>query len=86
MNKKIFDLNKLYIVTDFDHTLTTKNSQNCWGVLSTIPNISKDYITQSIKNNPVLFSFVPLSYSDMSYVLSSVRYEGGSVNKKLLFF
>ena len=57
MNKKIFDLNKLYIVTDFDHTLTTKNSQNCWGVLSTIPNISKDYITQSIKNNIVMFNF-----------------------------
>ena len=55
MNKKIFDLNKLYIVTDFDHTLTTKNSQNCWGVLSTIPNISKDYITQSIKNNDYYF-------------------------------
>lgn len=52
MKRKLsFDLDKLYIVTDFDHTLTTKNSQNCWGILSSIPNIDKEYIKQSHQNN-----------------------------------
>ena len=46
-----FNLDKLYIVTDFDHTLTTKDSQNCWGVLSSIPNVNKEYIKKSHKNN-----------------------------------
>ena len=46
-----FNLDKLYIVTDFDHTLTTKDSQNCWGVLSSIPNVDKEYIKNSHKNN-----------------------------------
>ena len=46
-----FNLDKLYIVTDFDHTLTTKDSQNCWGVLSSIPNVNKEYIKRSHKNN-----------------------------------
>ena len=56
MNTKIsFDLNHLYIITDFDHTLTTKNSQNCWGIISTIPNISKEYIKQSKENNDLYF-------------------------------
>lgn len=62
MNKKLFDLNKLYIITDFDHTLTTKNSQNCWGVLATIPHISEDYIVQSIKNNDYYF---PIEQNDL---------------------
>ena len=62
MNKKIYDKNKLYIITDFDHTLTTKNSQNCWGVLASIPHISKDYITQSIKNNDYYF---PIEQDDL---------------------
>lgn len=56
MNKiKKIDLNKLYIVTDFDHTLTTKESQNCWGILSKIPNVSKEYIYQSNLNNNYYF-------------------------------
>ena len=38
--KLTFNLNKLYIIADFDHTLTTKESQNCWGILSNIPDIS----------------------------------------------
>lgn len=46
-----FDINKLYIVADFDHTLTTKDSQNCWGIISKIPNISKEYIKKSKQNN-----------------------------------
>ncbi len=60
-NKKIFNLDNLYIVTDFDHTLTTKESQNCWGILSTIPNISKKYIQQSHNNNKYYF---PIEQSD----------------------
>ena len=43
--------NKLYIIADFDYTLTTKDSQNCWTVLSTIPNISKEYIKESRQND-----------------------------------
>ena len=55
--KKIvsFDLNKLYIVTDFDHTITTFDSQNCWGVLSKIPGISKEYIKESKDNNNLYY-------------------------------
>ena len=50
-----FDLNKLYIVTDFDHTITTFDSQNCWGVLSKIPGISKEYIKESKDNNNLYY-------------------------------
>ena len=56
MDTKIFlDLNKLYIIADFDHTLTTKDSQNCWGILSKIPNISSKYIKESKENNDYYF-------------------------------
>lgn len=56
MSKKVtFDINKLYIITDFDHTLTTKDSQNCWSVLSEIPNIDKDYIIKSKNNHKFYF-------------------------------
>lgn len=56
MNTRLtFNLNKLYIIADFDHTLTTKESQNCWGILSNIPNIAKEYITKSESNNSYYF-------------------------------
>lgn len=56
MNTKIsLNLNRLYIIADFDHTITTKDSQNCWGILSEIPNISKDYIKESKENNDYYF-------------------------------
>ena len=53
--KLTFNLNKLYIIADFDHTLTTKESQNCWGILSSIPNISTEYIKKSSSNNNYYF-------------------------------
>lgn len=56
-----FDINKLYIVTDFDHTLTTKNSQNCWGVLSQIPNVDSEYIIKSKQNNDY---YLPIEQND----------------------
>ena len=49
--KLSFNLDRLYIITDFDHTLTTKDSQNCWSILSSIPNVNKEYIKRSHKNN-----------------------------------
>lgn len=52
---KTFKQSKLYIIADFDHTLTEVNSQNCWGVLATIPNISKKYIEKSKLNNDYYF-------------------------------
>ena len=58
---KTFHIDKLYVVADFDHTLTTKDSQNCWGILSTIPNISKDYIKESKQNNDYYF---PIEQND----------------------
>lgn len=60
-NIKQFELNKLYIIADFDHTLTTSNSQNCWGILSNIPNISKEYIKQSTDNNNY---YLPIEQDD----------------------
>lgn len=60
-SKLSFDLDKLYIVTDFDHTLTTKNSQNCWGVLSCAPNVDKEYIKRSNKNNNY---YLPIEQND----------------------
>ena len=51
----LISLDKLYIIADFDHTLTTKDSQNCWGILSKIPNISPEYIKQSKQNNDYFF-------------------------------
>lgn len=62
MDKQIsFDLNKLYFVADFDHTLTTKDSQNCWSILSTIPNISKKYVKKSRQNNDY---YLPIEQDD----------------------
>ena len=52
---KTFKQSKLYIIADFDHTLTEIYSQNCWGVLATIPNISKKYIEKSKLNNDYYF-------------------------------
>lgn len=54
MNTKI-SLNKLYIIADFDHTITTIDSQNCWGILSKIPNISPNYIKESRENHKYYF-------------------------------
>lgn len=62
MDKQIsFDLNKLYFVADFDYTLTTKDSQNCWSILSTIPNISENYIKKSRQNNDY---YLPIEQDD----------------------
>lgn len=56
-----FHKEKLYIIADFDHTLTTKNSQNCWGILSQISDISPNYIKESKKNNDY---YLPIEQDD----------------------
>ena len=60
-DKNFFNLDRLYIITDFDHTLTTKDSQNCWGILSSIPNINKEYIEKSLNNNNY---YLPIEQND----------------------
>ena len=60
-----FHKEKLYIIADFDHTLTTKNSQNCWGILSQISDISPNYIKESKKNNDY---YLPIEQDDSLFL------------------
>ena len=45
----IKDLNKLYVVADFDRTITDGNSKSSWSILSESSLVSKSYITERLE-------------------------------------
>ena len=42
----ISDLNSVYVVTDFDRTITNGSSKTSWSILSNSPYVPKEYITE----------------------------------------